>query len=220
MSNPSKRSWVDRYKELAQAPVDSWTTSYGDLMTILLVFFVMLISASHISAIKFERLKRAFQGATTQDRIALVVETLEQQIDSRGLSGMVRIEEDGNSVKISFHDRLLFDLGKAEVKSEGKLMLSQFATTLAELPTSIRIAVEGYTDDNPIAGTAFQSNWHLSSLRSLSVLEILEAKGVCRENCEVRGYGEHRPALPNRDEEGRPIAENQSENRRVVLRLF
>jgi len=220
MSKPSKNKYLEQYAKLNQSTVESWTTSYGDLMTNLLVFFVLLISASHVSAIKFDRIKRAFQGSTAKDKIAFVLESLEKQIDENNLGAAVSIEVDGNSIQISFHDRLLFDLGKAEVKEEGRVLLEKFSQSLTDLPDNARIAIEGYTDDNPVNTRVYKSNWHLSALRSLSVLQILENREICRENCEIRGFGEYRPAVPNRDDVGRAIAGNQSENRRVVLRIF
>jgi chemotaxis protein MotB len=219
-SNNEKKPWLGRYEKLNESPKESWTTSYGDLMTILLVFFVLLISATQVSAIKFERIKRAFQGATEQESIAKVLEALEKEIDENQMGELINIETDGSSIQISFHDRLLFDLGKTAVKKEGELMLQNFAKSLSGLPQYARIAIEGYTDDNPVNTKAYSSNWHLSALRSLSVLEILENLKVCRENCELRGFGEFRPSVPNRDQKGQVIAKNQSENRRVVLRIY
>lgn len=220
MSTPYKKPWETTSDGPAEQPVDSWTTSYGDMMTILLVFFVLLISATHVSAVKFERIKRAFQGATDEESIALVLESLEKQIEEHKLGAMIDVKADGNSIQISFHDRLLFDLGRTEVKTEGQALLQKLAASLHGLPGYARLAIEGYTDDNPVNPNIYSSNWHLSALRSLSVLQILEDLEVCRENCELRGYGEYRPAVPNRDEQGQPIAKNQSENRRVVLRIF
>ena len=219
MSRPSK-SPIERYNQLIQPPVESWMTSYGDLMTILLVFFVLLISATHVSAVKFERIKRAFQGETNEEGIALVLEQLEKQVYAADLDNAIEISTEGHTIQISFHDRLLFDLGKAKVKPDGREVIEQFAAHLSQLPEYAHIAVEGYTDDNPVNSAVYNSNWHLSALRSLAVLEILEESHVCRENCEVRGFGEFRPKAPNRDADGQPIAKNQSENRRVVLRIY
>ena len=137
MSNRSKKNkqpWLNRYQQISSAPVESWTTSYGDLMTILLVFFVLLISATHVSAVKFERIKRAFQGATEVESIAMVLESLEKQIDENQMGELINIEADGNTIQISFHDRLLFDMGKTKVKTDGEAMLKKFAQSLAGLP--------------------------------------------------------------------------------------
>jgi len=220
MSKPSKSSWFERYQQQDAPPIESWTTSYGDLMTILLVFFVLLVSATHVSAVKFERMKRAFQGATEEESIAMVLENLEKQIEENQMGELINIKADGNSIEISFHDSLLFDLGRTKVKADGQVMLAKFAESLTTLPKYARLAIEGYTDDNPVNTNSYDSNWHLSALRSLSVLGILESLEVCHENCEIRGFGEYRPSVPNRDEKGLPIAKNQSENRRVVLRIF
>lgn len=219
MSTPSKKSWKD-FSTSEQAPADTWLTSYGDMMTILLVFFVLLISAAQVSAVKFDRMKRAFQGPTDGEGIEMVLDALEKKIRENQLEGLVNIQTDDTSIQVSFHDRLLFDLGRSEIKPDGQEMLERVAKSLEGLPGYARLAIEGYTDDNPVNPRIYNSNWHLSALRSLAVLQILEKLEICRENCELRGYGEYHPAAPNRDERGQPIAKNQSENRRVVLRIF
>ena len=220
MSKPSKNKHLEQYTQLNNSATDTWMTSYGDLMTNLLVFFVLMISASQVSALKFDRIKNAFKGKSEKDKIGMVLESLENEINESNLGGAVTIASDGNTIELSFRDRLLFDLGKAEVKEDGRVLLDKFSESLAHLPEFARIAIEGYTDDNPVNTRAYKSNWHLSALRSLSVLQILENREICRENCEIRGFGEFRPAVPNRDEAGRAIAVNQSENRRVVLRIY
>jgi chemotaxis protein MotB len=220
MSKPSKNKHLEQYTQLNNAATETWMTSYGDLMTNLLVFFVLMISASQVSALKFDRIKNAFKGKSEKDKIGMVLESLENEINESNLGGAVTIASDGNTIELSFRDRLLFDLGKADVKEDGRVLLDKFSESLSHLPEFARIAIEGYTDDNPVNTRAYKSNWHLSALRSLSVLQILENREICRENCEIRGFGEYRPAVPNRDEAGRAIAVNQSENRRVVLRIY
>lgn len=220
MSKQSKTNLLEKYSELNDSPAELWAVSYGDLMTILLVFFVLLTSATHVSAIKFEQIKRAFQGATDEEGLAIVLESLEREISENNLEKTVDIQADGNSVQITFHDSLLFDLGKSEVRDEGLKVIEKFSTSLQKLPAYARLAIEGYTDDNPVNTSVYESNWHLSALRSLSVLKVLEKNGACGENCEIRGFGANKAAVPNRDEKGHPIAKNQSENRRVVLRIY
>ena len=51
-------------------------------------------------------------------------------------------------------------------------------------------------------------------------MEAFDKEGICKENCEIRGFGEYRPLKPNRDEAGKAIEVNQSANRRVVIRVF
>jgi chemotaxis protein MotB len=220
MSKPSKNNLLEKYTQASHSTTETWMTSFCDLMVNLLVFFVLIISASQVSNLKFDRIKSNLSGTSKTDQVSLVVDSLANEIDQSQLGGAVTIENVGNTIQLSFNDSLLFDLGKADVKAEGIAVLEKFSESLSHLPKTARIAIEGYTDDNPVNTRAYKSNWHLSALRSLSVLQILENREICRENCEIRGFGEYRPAVPNRDEAGRAIAVNQSENRRVVLRIF
>ncbi len=220
MSKKYSPKHLDILAELDKSSSETWQTSYSDMMTIILVFFALLISATNISAIKFERIKQAFQGKTEDESIASVLVDLEEHMKDSNLENQVKIKVDDKSIQISFLGGLLFDSGKARVKPEAEKLLQEFSKKLGKLPSYAHLAVEGHTDDNPIESKEFRSNWHLSTLRSLAVLEILEAMDICQENCEARGFGEHRPELPNRDQDGNPIAKNQTENRRVVLRIF
>ncbi len=220
MSKPSKQNIFEKYSQANHSTTETWMTSFCDLMVNLLVFFVLIISASQVSNLKFDRIKSNLSGTSKTDQVQLVLDSLADEIDEGQLGGAVTIETVGNAIQLSFNDRLLFDLGKADVKEEGRLILEKFSESLSHLPKTAKIAIEGYTDDNPVNTRAYKSNWHLSALRSLSVLQILENREICRENCEIRGFGEYRPAVPNRDDAGKAIVANQSENRRVVLRIF
>jgi chemotaxis protein MotB len=202
-------------------PEEIWLVSYGDLMTILLVFFVLLISASQISSIEFERIKNAFQGPETAEHsISKVHDALVATVESHQLSEVVKIEEDDKSIALTLPGQLLFDLGEATLKEETRPILQEIAAVLAEIPEYARIAIEGHTDDNPVSTGPIRSNWHLSAMRALAVIELLDQKQACKNKCEVRGFGEFRPKLPNRTDTGSVIAENQAQNRRVVIRVY
>jgi chemotaxis protein MotB len=82
------------------------------------------------------------------------------------------------------------------------------------------IKVEGYTDDNPIHSGVFPSNWELSSARAGAILRIFEKLGFEPFRLMAIGFGSSRPAYPNRDSNGKAIAENQSLNRRVVIKVI
>jgi chemotaxis protein MotB len=76
----------------------------------------------------------------------------------------------------------------------------------------LKIRVEGHTDDVPIHNNKFDSNWELSTARSLSVVKLLaHHTGMGPENMSAVGYGEHRPLVPNTS------AASRSENRRIEI---
>jgi chemotaxis protein MotB len=81
------------------------------------------------------------------------------------------------------------------------------------------ITVEGHTDDVPIETNLFPSNWELSTARAASVVRALVANGIPAAKLRAAGYADIMPKAPNRDGAGRPIPENQAQNRRVVIKL-
>jgi chemotaxis protein MotB len=202
-------------------PDETWITSYGDLVTNLLVFFVLLISASRISAVKFEQIKNAFEGNQTAEfSISAVSEMIVQKIADQDIQDLVEIRDEGESIAVVLKDTLLFDLGKSEIKPESRLILDEIIKIFQGLPDYARIAIEGYTDDNPVMPARYRSNWHLSVMRSLTVIEEFEKFGLCKNNCEIRGFGELNPVMPNRSDDGNAIQENQLKNRRVIIRIY
>ena len=81
------------------------------------------------------------------------------------------------------------------------------------------IFVEGHTDDSPISSERYPSNWELSAARASLVVRMLENKGFRKDRLSPQGFADSRPILPNRDEAGKPIPDNQAQNRRVVIRI-
>ena len=83
------------------------------------------------------------------------------------------------------------------------------------------IVIEGHTDDVPMAGSGFlKNNFELSSIRACRVLDFFAENGFVKEKMTAIGYGETRPLLPNRDAQGNSIPDNQTQNRRVVIKLI
>lgn len=204
-------------------PADVWLISYADLLTNLLVFFVLLISASHVSSVEFERVKDSLKGSSKKQpetSMTQVYESLNQAVKSHQQQENIKVEKDDRSIAISFPGKVLFDLGKADVKPEVNDMMKEIAAALQNIPDYARIAIEGHTDDNPVQGSGVQSNWHLSALRAVNVLQYMDQLAVCKGKCEIRGFGATMPVAENRNSSGQKIESNQALNRRVVIRVF
>ena len=89
-----------------------------------------------------------------------------------------------------------------------------------ELPQSFRFSIEGHTDDVPIQSDEFPSNWHLSTARALSILNLFIQNNFDNSRLGVQGFADQKPMVPNRAEDGEPIVTNQAKNRRAVIRVF
>jgi chemotaxis protein MotB len=107
---------------------------------------------------------------------------------------------------------VLFDSGRADLKPEGKRALADVAAILVTIP-SRHFQVAGHTDNVPIRGAPYRSNWELSTARALEVTSFLLARGVDPRELSAAGYGEFDPADTNETKDGR------AHNRRTEISL-
>ena len=124
-----------------------WMTTYGDMVTLLMAFFVMLFAFSNIDAQKFEQVMQSFQGSAgilsggvtlnqndlvfealpesnitetvkqVEDNLEILKETIEEYIELREIESEVSVEFDSRGLIIRFKDNALFDSGSATLKS-------------------------------------------------------------------------------------------------------
>jgi len=230
---------------------ERWLLTYADMITLLMVLFIVLFSIGQINIKKFEQLRsglaasfgtsqnavleggpsvldggdspldaqsaqeildqqRAAQDAATK-QLKDAAEEVKKTLAGQGLGDKVtfRLEDRGLVLQI-VTDQVLFDLGKADLRPEGRAVLDGLATALKQVPNNI--AVEGHTDNRPISGFPFASNWELSSYRATTVLRYLvEQRGLDRTKISAAGYGEERPLVPN------DTPQHQAQNRRVEI---
>jgi chemotaxis protein MotB len=113
---------------------------------------------------------------------------------------------------ITFVADVLFDSGKAKIKSEAYPILDKVAVVLKKNVPQLNVGIEGHTDNQPIKFSGWKSNWELSTARALSVLHYLvDQKGIIPERLSAMGYGEYSPVASNDTKEGRQM------NRRVEV---
>lgn len=127
-------------------------------------------------------------------------------------AGRVELTELRGKMTVKMKDKILFASGSAAVGKDGRNALQAVADALKNVQGKT-IRVEGHTDNVPTTGTAFASNWHLSTARSLAVVRFLESCGVDPTKLAAAGYGEFQPVAENDSPEGR------SQNRRIEIVL-
>ena len=145
----------------------NWMDTYGDMVTLLLCFFVMLYSMSRVDESKWIALVQSFNpgyavdepsqivvpgeianepvtglpSALTQDQVEAALEELyvsmSEYAASAGLQDMVSLSKGSGYVFISFDDTIFFDGDSYVLKDGGKAILDQIAVPLAEASESI-----------------------------------------------------------------------------------
>lgn len=128
-----------------------------------------------------------------------------------GQHGEVKVRETRDWLEVELGSEVLFDSGSAALNPAALPMLDRIATVIADMGYPAR--VEGFTDNVPLAGGPFGSNWGLSAARAASIAERLAAARVAPDKLAAVGYGEYRPVADNATDEGR------RRNRRVVVAI-
>ncbi|MBD3425687.1 MAG: OmpA family protein [Candidatus Omnitrophica bacterium] len=136
---------------------------------------------------------------------------LERKLSSQIKDEQVSLKMDDRGLVIILSDDILFDSGKAEIKSDAKPMLDKVAKIIRQKVPEKNIGVTGHTDNVPITHSKWESNWELSTARATNVLHYLVKEGVSPGRLSATGYGEHKPIATNATAEGR------AKNRRVEI---
>jgi len=219
--------------ECKKAP--AWLTSFGDLMSLLLTFFILLYSMSIISLEKFYQVLRglveafggkqvifAEEGALKASRIPIQMENMHYRVkkfaelkkEIAHIREMLRtkgIEADylvtGTCMKLRVNVSRLFPAGSEDPYPEARRLFLTMCERLK--PYSLPITFEGYTDNVPISSPRFPSNWELSTARAVSVLKLFVRCGYPQDLLAAVGYGEYHPIAPN------DTPENRERNRRI-----
>ncbi len=129
----------------------------------------------------------------------------------------IKIIQDINCVRITFSDRVLFDVNAYSLKETGEGLLLRCAQVLkgSQETDFEQIQVEGYTDNQPFKQGSNRDNWTLSTARALSVVKFLiERAHLKSEVFSASGHAANESIGDNNTEEGRAL------NRRIELRIF
>ncbi|HWI54508.1 MAG TPA: flagellar motor protein MotB [Desulfobacteria bacterium] len=217
---------------------ERWLLTYADLITLLMIFFVLMYTISNINSKKFADLSASMSKALLGQNSGKILgeavgqfpikESLSQQvkieaqnmqkaqlqieklIKEHGLGGKVEVSQESRGLIISLKEALLFESGSATITPEARLIVVQVGHILRLLPNQMRI--EGHTDNLPIHTSAFPSNWELSTGRATNMVKMLiNEVGMGPERFSVAGYGEYRPIASNDNEY------NRARNRRVDI---
>ena len=214
-----------------------WITTFSDLMSLLLTFFILLYSMSSVSLEKFQEASQSIQsalnggasvieGSTVEDiETEIETETIEEIIDpeliemynevvafleTNEMTAQASVEYDKDGIYVNIQESILFGSGSAIIADSGKNTLNNLGELIQKFENDV--VIEGYTDNVPMYNADFSSNWELSTGRALSVLRYLsEERSVIPTRLSAKGYGEYHPSVPNDSEE------NRAKNRRVNI---
>ncbi|MCP3741125.1 flagellar motor protein MotS [Rossellomorea sp. BNER] len=206
-----------------------WMVTFSDLITLVLVFFILLFSMSQIDVNKF----KAIAGSLNNDEIleynsSIVpsdtpkekdeqeesLDTLLSEIKSylheSGLGDVIVATRTERGVVLVLEEQVLFQSGDATIRKDAYPFLNKIGQLITNIPHFVK--VEGHTDNNPIQTYQYPSNWELSTARASSVIRyLISHHDLDPARFAAVGYGETRPIVPN------DTASNLQKNRRVEV---
>ncbi|MED5049028.1 flagellar motor protein MotS [Bacillus siamensis] len=199
-----------------------WMVTFADLITLILVFFILLFSMSQIDAEKFQSAVSSIHTngsggvsapsdkANENKEQDLLLQNVKTYIKSHHLSSKLTAKRDERGVVLVLQEAVLFQTGKADVLKNAEPVLHQIAVLLKTIPNDIQ--VEGHTDSRRISTYQFPSNWELSSARAASVIRYFTAKEDFSANRFISvGYADTKPVKDNKS------PGHMNENRRVEI---
>jgi chemotaxis protein MotB len=247
---------------------NAWMVTFSDLLTLMLTFFVLLLT---MSSMDNKRLREAFgffagtyggleregkgiaDGAVTPydvrypnlyvlppgallseafpeirrawgtrlqeargfetTSLSTIEENLREEMESLGLEKGADISREPGGVVVRLAEGVLFEIGRARIGFQGILVLERCGEILARIPNRVRI--EGHSDDLPILGGRYRTNWELSTARAANVLRFFtESLDLDPKRFSAVGYGQYRPLVPNTS------SENRAKNRRAEIMIL
>lgn len=205
-----------------------WAITYGDLMSYLMIFFLLLFVFAVAKEGKttaysesLAQIQRAFGGLLSPEELRKLAERkkqeetakkIEEMAQNPMLSQLMQVTTTEEKIRLTLQSPILFDLNSADLKKDALPVLQELAGILLETPNDL--VVEGHTDNIPVVGGRYQSNWELSMARAYGVVRFFEQAGVDPKRLSGAGYGENRPAEDNSTPAG------QARNRRIEINLI
>ncbi|MCY7748681.1 flagellar motor protein MotB [Bacillus inaquosorum] len=208
----------------------SWMVTFTDLITLILVFFILLFSMSQIDVQKFKAAVDSIQkegGGLQPDQTSIekkdtspayaekqedqqdqLLKKVNTYIKDNHLKATAKRDERG--VVLVLQEAVLFDTGEAKVLKNAETLLHQIAVLLQTIPNDIQ--VEGHTDSRNISTYRYPSNWELSAARASGVIQYFTSKeNLPSKRFIAVGYADTKPVKDNKTNE------HMKENRRVEI---
>jgi len=161
-------------------------------------------------------IEKKTQTQIEDDKMKEIMGLLKAEIELQNYSDKIKLVLNHESLEISIQDTVLFASGEAVMLENVNPILHTIAKMLSQIDNETRIV--GHTDNIPIKNNKFRSNWDLSAIRAINVMEFLVEQGNLKPNrFIIQGNGEYSPKYDNSTEAGR------AQNRRVeifIIRMY
>lgn len=219
----------------------NWMDTYGDMVTLLLCFFVLLYSMSTIDSSKWIMIVKSFNPDAKEssqivteevkkgeDDVAGTIDAqaeidkefddlyqkLKKAVEQGGLTSEVDLVKGDGYTFVRFRDSVFFDGDVSNIRPEGQDILGKFAGILDETRDAIQeVQVLGHTSQGePDRPNEPEFDRSLAAVRAARVTAFLQTHTHLEPGKYTSvGYGQFRPIAPF------DTFENRAKNRRVEM---
>ena len=171
----------------------SWAISYGDMITVLLSFFILFFSAD------FKEVRERSMDDSLVESIELLEESIPKDtIEVKNLDEMMNIKQiNKDNYLIYFKGISFFNSGEISPKASVDDIFQAFSKRINPFLGDYKVIIHAYTDNSPVLNKKrrYHDNVELSGLRSIAVKKKLELEGVDANRIEISGKGVLSPSL-------------------------
>ncbi len=234
---------MNRPEPPSEEGAPEWMVTFSDLTTLLLTFFILLLSFANMDIVKFKEMlgsiKDAFgvqvkrkeaeyaafsptpyekKSILTQKEefvLGMVLEIKTLFESDKRTKGNVEVEAEKDGVLLRVGNSIMFKPGSAELLPQAYPILNKVIKILEE--NNVDLKVMGHTDDTPVEkGSLYPSNWELSAARAGAVVRYIlsHSKAIKPTRLQAIGLADTRPLVPNIS------PENRAKNRRVEFYFY
>lgn len=195
--------------------INRWVVSYADFITMLLALFMVLYAVLRLDNEKLtelqSKMQKSFNNANVTKYQVQGDTNLEKYLSENiSQSDSVKLLKSDKGLIIRLNNKVLFDEGSAQIKSDAIKTLDGIVKVLTKIDNPV--IIEGHTDSTPIKNAKYPSNWELSTARATNIISyMVKTGGITPKRLSAVGYGEYVPIADNTSVSGRML------NRRVDI---
>lgn len=208
----------------------SWKIALADLMTVLMVFFLVMWLMAVVEPEKRQEFVDSVTGQGAKEEVIIEAEAqqpgselnpldLKPPASIEEIKGALKdvnpkdvdIQEDLTSITITLKSDSFFESGRANISEKIRENLENLGESLSGRGQVMVVA--GYTDNIPISNFQFPSNWELSAARAATVARTFIYMGVDKELVKIEGNADNHAVVPNDSAYSRAV------NRRVIITI-
>ena len=206
----------------------AWLTSFSDLMSLLLTFFILIYAMSSLDVAQLEKFISYFQPERKMFiRKTSILPPINPPPKEVAIKIKRRIQKilppwafqiviTADFVKLRLFDKVFFEGGSYTLTEKAKLALEEVAQVLKKLPENVSIRVEGHVNSLvEVQDRVVRDKWELSVRRATEVVRFLQSQGVDPKKLSAVGYGDIKPLYTWRQ----PILMERNNRVEIYIRL-